>query len=200
MIKMSNGTIAYKNCVIGETEHYWLDGMLEVNANVYDSERNKIISVQVGYYGSDGANLCACNWDVDVDTENLRKAYSSERSNAIIACAKSIEAKRYAIEKGAICEVVKGRKVKKGTIITVFWSGEKPTYSAQRYSWIHDTELIAGGYTESGEKVFIKAEYLKRLNPYKMPNRKERKKYIQRYILDVLKANGCQYAKAILRA
>ena len=73
-------------------------------------------------------------------------------------------------------------KVKKGTQLKVFWVGEKPTYQAQRYSYIKDTELIAGCYDNEGNKVWIKAEYLRSVTPLKSPCAAERKKFIDSYI------------------
>lgn len=47
---------------------------------------------------------------------------------------------------------------------------------------MHETERIAGCYNENGEKVWIKAEYLKVTDDIKSPNARERKKYINDYV------------------
>lgn len=69
---------------------------------------------------------------------------------------------------GDSVEVVKGRKIPKGTKLEVFWMGERPTYKTQQLRksgcrWANETEMIAGCYNENGEKVWIKTEYLKYL-------------------------------------
>lgn len=69
---------------------------------------------------------------------------------------------------GDSVEVVKGRKISKGTKLKVFWMGERLTYKAQQLRksgcrWANETEMIAGCYNENGEKVWIKTEYLKYL-------------------------------------
>jgi len=54
--------------------------------------------------------------------------------------------------------------------------GERPTYTG------YGTELIAGCKDKDGNKLWIKAEYLKNISPIKSPKTKERKKYIKWYI------------------
>ena len=88
------------------------------------------------------------------------------------------------VSKGRKVEVVKGRKVKKGTQLDVFWVGERETYKSRQYSWMHETEEVAGCYDEDGNKVWIKTEYLKPIDKLKAPNAKERKKFIKAYIKD----------------
>lgn len=69
---------------------------------------------------------------------------------------------------GDMVEVIKGRKIPKGTKLEVFWMGERPTYRTKQLRksgcrWANETEMIAGCYNENGEKVWIKTEYLKYL-------------------------------------
>ena len=54
--------------------------------------------------------------------------------------------------------------VKKGTILNVFWIGERPTYKTKTLRnrgcrWANETEEVAGCYNENGEKVWIKVDY-----------------------------------------
>ena len=63
-------------------------------------------------------------------------------------------------------EVIKGRKIPKGTILKVFWIGERDTYKTrtlkrQGCRWANETETVAGCYNENGEKVWIKTDYCK---------------------------------------
>ena len=75
-------------------------------------------------------------------------------------------------------------------MLEVFWVGEKETYKSRQYSWMHETEMIAGCYDENGNKVWIKAEYLKSIDQIKSPNAKERKKFIKAYIEKAARAVG----------
>lgn len=61
-------------------------------------------------------------------------------------------------------EVVKGRKIPKGTILNVFWIGERPTYKTKTLRnrgcrWANETEEVTGCYNKNGEKVWIKVDY-----------------------------------------
>ena len=78
--------------------------------------------------------------------------------------------------KGDRAEVVRGRKVKKGTQLEIFWIGERPNYMGT------DTETIAGCYDDNHNKVWIKAEYLKPLTKRPEPTAEEREDFIDYYI------------------
>jgi hypothetical protein len=158
----------------------WLDGMLEVHADVWDAEKNRIESVQVGYYGSDGCNCMGdISADIDATEETKRAVRRHLKKLAIEKYCDSLAEKKGKIEKGIDAEVVRGRKVKKGTRLEVFWVGEKETYKSRQYSWMHETETIAGCHTEDGDTVWIKAEYLKRLTPFETPNSKKRRAIVK---------------------
>lgn len=55
---------------------------------------------------------------------------------------------------------------------------------------MHDTETIAGCYNADGEKIWIKAEYLKPTDKIASPNAKERRKYIKNYVSTKAPAYG----------
>ena len=61
------GEIAYVGATFAESEHFWLDGMLEVFADSWDMEQHKVVSQQVGYYGIDCRNMYDCTWKVRVE-------------------------------------------------------------------------------------------------------------------------------------
>lgn len=106
-------------------------------------------------------------WDIDndrllYDDEIQKLRYLTIDENAVIAWKHH----NGAFVVGDNVEVVKGRKVPKGTILNVFWLGEKPTYRArtlrnQGCRWANETETIAGCKNENDEVIWIKAEYLK---------------------------------------
>ena len=146
---------SYIGCVLSTYDHFWMDGMMDEYATVYDAETDSIKSIQVGYYGSDGCNLLGMGAKIDYTTATARAVIRHYKKSALQAFENSVIAEKSAIHKNDIVKVIRGRKVKKGTQLQVFWIGEKPTYQATKYSWCHDTELIAGCYDENGCKVWI---------------------------------------------
>lgn len=177
-----NGNKTFDGAVIGSRRHCWLDGMVDEYAIVWNKENEKIEEVQVGYYGIDGYNFMEATFEVDLNAENARKVLRMLKKEAICEYAISVRNEKAAIKKGRVAEVIKGRKVKKGTRLDVFWVGERPTYRSTMYSYINETEMIAGCYDENGNKVWIKAEYLKNITQIKSPSVIERKRFIKEYI------------------
>lgn len=182
MAVIINGVESYIGQVIGVDSHYWLDGMLEDFAIVWDSESKSTKRISFGYYGIDGTNLAGGTAKIDATEETKREVRRSLKALAIIDFCKSTQEYKRSIRKGSKVEVIKGRKVPKGTILEVFWVGEKETYRSQQYSWMHETELIAGCYDSDGNKVWIKTEYLNPIDSIKSPNAKERRKYINAFV------------------
>lgn len=178
-----NGEVEYAGQVIYTYEHYWLDGMTEEYAAVWDFEEHEVRSIPIGYYGSDGCNLYgAVKVSIDPSEAVVRDILRTLRRNAAKAFCDSVIEYKTGIRKGTHAEVVRGKKVPKGTKLEVFWVGERPTFRSRGYSWMNETETIAGCYDENGEKVWIKAEYLKNIDPIKSPCAAERRKFIKAYI------------------
>ena len=139
-------------------------------------ENHQFESVNVGYYGADGRDFIGTRVEVEVSVEVARDIIRTLKSRAYKDFCRSVIEKKNSIEAGITAKVVRGRKIPKGTILNVFWVGDRPTYTG------YGTELIAGCKDENGNKVWIKAEYLKNISPLKSPNAKEREKYIKWYI------------------
>lgn len=183
MIKNTRtGEIAYVGATFAESEHFWLDGMLEVFAESWNMETHEIVSTQVGYFGIDCRNMCSCEWKIDISAEAARDMIRTVKRNAAKAFAESVIEEKQRIAKGRNCVVVRGRKVPKGTKINVFWVGERPTYRSRHYDWMNETETVAGGYTSDGMKVWIKADYLKVIDGIKSPDRRNREAFIREYV------------------
>ena len=163
-------------------EHMWLDGMLEVNAVVWDKEKHSTEHIQIGYYGADGCNLAGGSAEPDADKETVRDVLRTLKVDAREAYAKSVTDYMREIRAGRTARVVRGRKVKIGTDLSVFWVGDRPTWRSKQYDWMNETERIAGCYDMDGNKVWIKAEYLEATDKIKAPNAKERKKYIKDFV------------------
>ena len=183
MAIMKDGCVLYSGAVLGESEHMWMDGMLQTYADVWDMTEHRVRTITTGYYGSDGHNLHE-NVDVvvEVDPEVARDIIRTRKEEALKDFCRSVQAYKAGIRKGTKAVVVRGRKVPKGSRLTVFWVGERPTWESRQYSWINEAEEIAGAYDETGRKVWVKTEYLKSLDPIKSPCAAERKKYIAAYV------------------
>ena len=189
-----NGT-TFEGAVLKINEHYWMDGMLEETAVVWNSETQTIEYQQVGYYGIDGQNLCGCSYEVDATPETWKQVIRYLKPLALAAFEKSVIEYKNSIHVGTHALVVRGKKVPKGTKLEVFWIGEKETFQSRKYYWMHETETIAGCYDEAGNKVWIKAEYLKNIDPLKSPNAKERDKFIKAWIDDEARRLGAPWKK-----
>ena len=176
------GEITYKGATFAETEHFWLDGMLEVFAHSWDVERHEIVTETVGYIGIDCRNMCDTSFKIDINEETARDMIRTIKGHAVEAFAKSVIEEKQRIAKGRNCIVVKGRKIPKGTVVNVFWVGERPTYRSRHYDWMNETETVAGAYTEDGTKVWIKTDYLKVIDGIKSPDRRNRDRFIKEYV------------------
>lgn len=176
MALVKNGVVSYAGAVIKKWERYWLDGMLNEYALVWDLEKHEYKTVDIGYYGSDGYDFIGIQAEVEVSTEVARDIIKTLKTRAWESFCKSVQAKKEKIEPGIQALVIRGRKIPKGTKLEVFWVGEKPTYTG------YGTELLAGCKDETGNKIWIKAEYLKNITPLKSPTASERKKYLKWYV------------------
>lgn len=171
-----DGAELYNGYVIEKVKHTWLDGMTSVYAVVYDKDEKKIKKEQIDYYGSDFCSLYKnCKCDVDLTPENAREIIRNLRNEILNAYNDSLKV----VKVNDYVEVVRGRKVVKGTKGFVFWKGEK----INKYNG--NNELICGlknSINDKSEKpVWIKAEYLLRLEPA-MSSQKKRKTYAKEYL------------------
>lgn len=183
-----NGKVEYQGQVIDISGHMWMDGMYEEWAIVWDLEAHEAKNIQIGYWGADGCNMNGdCHAEIDASLEVLRDMLRTFKKESYRAFERSVQEYKQGIRKGSHAEVVKGRKVKKGTKLEVFWVGEKPTWKSRQYSYIHETETIAGCYDEDGNKVWIKVEYLQTTDKLASPNAKERSKFIKAFVKDAAK-------------
>lgn len=176
------GEVTYKGATFAESEHFWLDGMLEVFAHSWDMEKHEIVIETVSYIGIDCRNMCDTSFKIDINEETARDMIRTIKGHAVEAFAKSVLEEKRRIAKGRNCVVIRGRKVPKGTKINVFWVGERPTYRSRNCAWSNETETVAGGYTEDGMKVWIKAEYLEVIDGIKSPDRRNREQFVKDYV------------------
>lgn len=179
-----DGKVEYEGCVFKTYTHYWLDGMLEETAVAWDVEEHEERHIQFGYYGIDGSNLAGGTASIDISSETARDMLRTYKRRFLEEYEGMVAADKKRIEAGRKAVVVRGQKVKKGTVLDIFWVGERETYRSRQYSWMHETEKIAGGFDEAGNKVWVKLEYLENITEFKSPTAKERKERMKRYVSD----------------
>ena len=183
MAIIENGIKKYEGQVLYTWDRYWMDGMISEYATIWNTENHMTENIQVGYYGSDCSNLMgAIRVEVDASEETIKDILKTLKKEAQSAFVKSVTSFKQEIRKGTKAKVIRGRKVKKGTVLDIFWVGERETYKSRQYSFMYETENVAGGYDENGNKVWIKTDYLKSLDTFKSPNAKERKLFIKEYV------------------
>lgn len=185
-----DGKTTYVGKVLYEREKYWLDGMLEVWAGVWDDEEQKVKTITVGYYGSDCCNLAGCAWEIDATDDTKRAVLRKLKEEAWGFYCKAVTEKKNAIKKGVTAEVIRGKKVPKGTILKIFWVGKRETYRSRLYTWMNEYEEIAGGIDQDGNKVYVKTEYLKNIDLIKSPCAAERRKFLKAWVKNEAKAYG----------
>lgn len=181
---------SYKGAVLAEESHMWMDGMEEINAVVWDAETGTVKRIMVGYYGIDGTNLAGGRAIVDATPETKYAVRKMLKAKAYKAFCASVTEYKTSIHKGTNATVIRGKKIAVGTLLHVFWVGERPTYRSRSYAWMHETETVAGCHDDDGNKVWIKTEYLKSVDHLKSPNAKERKRFINAYVDREAKALG----------
>ena len=137
---------AYEGCVLDWWEH---NGAWDSDwyAVVWDDEKQSVEIVE--YMTTRG--YCSGTAEIDATEDTLRKVYRHYKSIAKDWFSNYNIEQAKKIRKGDTVKIVKGRKVKKGTVAPVFWSGTR--YNP--YSRI-DEERI--GIEVDGERVFIAAE------------------------------------------
>ncbi|MBR5276777.1 MAG: hypothetical protein IKU35_06555 [Bacteroidaceae bacterium] len=172
-----------------------MDGMLETTAICWDIEKHEAVHIMVGYYGSDCCNMCGGSYEIDATEEVKRDILRTLKRRAAESFARSVVEYKQEIRAGRTAVVARGRKVPKGTEVTVFWVGDRPTYRSRGYAWMNETERIAGCKDADGNKIWIKAEYLEATDILKSPSAKERKKFIKSWVQESAKAYNihCKY-------
>lgn len=182
MIEYGNGERAYEGAVVRLDEKHWMDGMISEYAIAWDMDEHEFKTIEVGYYGCDGRNLMGKCATVDVSTEVARDILRTMKSRAVNAYCKEVQSEKDAIKAGREAVIVRGRKYPKGTRVSVFWVGERETYMSRQYSWMHETEKVAGCHDEDGNKIWIKAEYLKNITKVDTPSAADRRRFIRDYV------------------
>ena len=173
----------YMGCAFQKHDRYWLDGMISEYIHVWDMEEHTEKIIECGYYGSDCRNMYEADQlkgipqKPDITPEVARDMIRTYKKEAVHAFCSEVKRVKKKVVAGCLVEVIRGRKVQKGTKLEVFWTGEKYNqYSGKN-------EMLAGcreiGADKNSKPIWIKAEYLKVLNPPKSPNKIEREKFLK---------------------
>lgn len=165
-------------CVCGNRSKYWMDGMEDEYAIFYNAETDELEEKQVGYYGCDGCNLMGMSFNIDITLDNARKAMRCLKRMALSDYAYHLRKLNESFGKGDVVKVVRGRKVPKGSILEVFWCGEK--YNMYKRT----NEMLIGAYNKDGDKVWVLAEYCQHIKP-KTESPKVRKEWIKEKTIDL---------------
>ena len=165
--------VMYEGRVLNWYEHNGYEDS-DWYAEVWDDETQSIKQVEFMTTRA----YCYGHAELDATDEVLRKVYRKNKKDA----AKSFvgfnlrQAKK--IRKGDTVRIVKGRKVKKGLEVPVFWAGT--TYN--RWSRQNEERI---GVDVDGERVFISAENAEPVGwESRLIHGKKRKKMIRRKALE----------------
>lgn len=160
----------YAGCVVDMYEHngyndsYWY-------AVCWDRGRQELVAVEYDTTAAAGGGWAEIDATEDVLREMYRK-FKSDARKFFDTKANEEHAKKY--DKGDDVVVVRGTKIKKGTVGTVFWVGESYNQYSRRYE-------KRAGIEVDGERKFLPAEYLERAEWQKhMVHGKKRKELIRR--------------------
>lgn len=116
-------------------------------AEVWDEETQRIKSVEYM------TTRCGC-WGVaecDATDDILRKVYRQKKKSAASYYDQENEKKAKTVSRGDTVRIIKGRKVKVGTVAVCFWAGQR----YNQYSRMVEDRI---GVEVNGERVFINAE------------------------------------------
>ena len=172
-----DGKTTFAGAVIRVRERVWLDGMTEEWADVWNGSHEE--SIQVAYYGCDYRNLMEGDITAspDLSPENARAILRSRKADARKVFSACVRLWKKSVQAGDQAVVIRGRKIPKGTILSVFWVGEREN------RFTGEMEKLAGCYDSTGRKIWIKAEYLQPQTSRKNPSAKERKAFMNAYIM-----------------
>ena len=67
-----DGKVSFQGAVLETWDKYWLDGMTEEFALVWDMEKHEYRTVTIGYYGSDFQDLIGTKAEIEVSRDVAR--------------------------------------------------------------------------------------------------------------------------------
>lgn len=166
--------VRYEGCVL---DTYERNGYHDSDwyAVCWDEEKQKLVEVEYDTTRAGGGGWAR----IDATEEVLRKVYRLHKEEARYRFDHFTNpkwAKEY--DKGDEVVVIKGRKVKPGTVGTVFWKGFRYNYYARR-----EEERV--GIEVDGERQFLPADYVEnRAWESRLLKGKARKRKIRDYAVN----------------
>lgn len=171
--------IQYEGCVLDTYEHNGYDDS-DFYAICWDKERQAVVEVEYDTTRCGGCGFA----EIDATEETLREVYRYYKrlGRSLFDTRTNIEqAKQYS--KGDMVVVVRGRKIKKGIEGLVFWSGTRYNQYSRRYE-----DRV--GIEVNGERMFLPAEYVERMNwESHLITGKHRKRRIRNFAINSMPAH-----------
>lgn len=165
--------VEYEGCVINTYERNGYHDS-DFYATVWDEEKQAVVDIEYDTTRAGGGGYAT----IDATEETLRKVYRYyKRIGRKQFCIFNEEqAKQFG--KGDQIVVVRGRKVKKGTVGLVFWKGSCYNHYSRR-----NEDRV--GIEVDGEKIFLPADYVERSDwEAHLISGKRRKQYIRNYAIN----------------
>ena len=161
----------FDGCVLDKYEHNGYDDS-DFYAVCWDEETQSVIEIEYDTTRCGGGGSCT----IDATEEVLRKAYRYYRNIGRIRFdGRMNEEMAKKVEKGDTVQVVKGRKVRIGTVGKVFWIGTVKNFYSYR-----DEERV--GIEVDGEKHFLPLEYVEVVDwQSRLVHGRRRKQMIRNY-------------------
>ena len=169
---------SYEGCVLS---HYERNGYEDSDwyAVVWDEEEQEVKNVEymTTRFPSSG------DAKVDATKDVLRKAYRYYKKLATPYVDRQILQDAARIRKGDVVRIVKGRKVKIGSEVTVFWAGTR--YNP--YSRVNENRI---GVEVNGERIFIASQNAEVVGwENRVLHGKKRKELIRRQTVEMMPYN-----------
>ena len=178
--------VQYDGCVLNVWERNGYHDS-DFYATCWDEETGSVVEVEYdttrcGSFGSA---------EIDITIENLRKVYRYYyRIGRSLFDGRTKIKEAKAVRKGDQVVVVKGRKIPKGTVGTVFWTGT-------RYNPYRGTQENRAGIEVGEDRMFIPLEYIEAIEWEKrIVTGKERKRRLVNFALNSL---PCMYREGFLK-
>lgn len=169
-----NPDVSYEGCVL---DTYERNGPFDSDwyAICWDEKRQKVVEVNYDTTRCGGGG----NATIDATEDTLLKAYRfyKQQGRKLFDCHTN-ERQAKAIRKGDTVQVIRGRKIPKGSIGDVFWIGTR----YNRYSRMTEERV---GLEIDGVRQFLPLEYVEPVNwQERLLHGKARKQQIMNYAIN----------------
>lgn len=175
----------YKGKTFSWSRSYMWEGIYNIYARTWDTEIHDEVQVMLGSDYDCSEEYLLAQVEIGITAEVMADAQVEFLRRSKNAWNRYVSEERCRICKDRRARVIRGRKVRIGTELEIFWVGERATYWSMTHDWCRETETIAGGYDDNGNKVWIKAEYLENLTPVEF-SAEDEKMWRKKWLMDNL--------------